>query len=119
MHRPINTHPQDNDVVIRDNDTLETLGTNTDDAPDSPSSAADAGLIDANADDDLLLDSEFDAAEVPREIPMSDLPLENAGLHMPVMSDMDAPGEIDMEELGQGAARDALPADARLDPLEP
>lgn len=121
MHRPTNTHPGDNDAVLRDTDNMESLGAGVHDTPDSASSAADAGLIDPNAagEDDLLLDAAFDEGDTPREIPMSDLEQDPAELHMAEMSDMDAPGEIDIEELDESAIEAALPPDARLDPLEP
>lgn len=55
-----------------------------------------------------------------REIPMSDLPTrpDDAGVHSPELSDLNTPGEIDIEDLDEDAVSDALPPDARLDPLE-
>lgn len=55
-----------------------------------------------------------------REIPMSDL--EEAPtpdlIHTPEMSDLNTPGDVDIEDLDEDALGDALPPEARLDPLE-
>ena len=55
-----------------------------------------------------------------REIPMTDLsaPRDDAGVHSPELADLNTPGEIDIEDLDEDAVSDALPPDARLDPLE-
>ena len=121
MLRPENTHPGDNSDVLRDADVLETAENGAlSNYSDSPTSAADAGLIDESGDFDRTLDSDFDLGEGPREIPMTDaFSDEKPELHMPELSDMDAPGEIDIEELDEDAVRALLPEDARLDPLEP
>ena len=39
-------------------------------------------------------------------------------IHSPEMSDMNNPGEIDIEDLDEDAVRELLPPDARLDPIE-
>lgn len=39
-------------------------------------------------------------------------------IHSPEMSDMNNPGEIDIEDLDEQALEDVLPVDARLDPIE-
>ena len=49
---------------------------------------------------------------------MSDLSYDEPVLHSPVMGSMNAPGEVDIEELDEDAVRDLLPPDARLDPIE-
>ena len=121
MIRPENTHPHDNDAVARDSDNLETATPLQFDVPaDSPSSFADAGLVE-NAE--LVdADADFDDAPRAREITMTDLLDESdeAGLHSPEMSDLSAPGEIDIEELDESALADTdIPRDALLDPLEP
>ncbi|MBW3635566.1 MAG: hypothetical protein KY445_03745 [Armatimonadetes bacterium] len=121
MIRPENTHPHDQDVVIRDSDNLEGATPLQNDVPaESPSSFADAGLVE-NAE---LVDADADFDEAPRsrEINMTDLlnPSDEEGLHSPVMSDLSAPGEIDIEELDEDALADTdIPRDALLDPLEP
>jgi hypothetical protein len=124
-----------------DTDRLETAlpasGDAADDTPnfplDSPSSASDAGLddelLDENGNDlDLLLEEDLNAADgefddVPPngivEIPMSDIGGPAGDLAAPEMSDLNVPGEIDIEELDEHALDNTdLPADARLDPLE-
>ncbi len=65
-------------------------------------------------------DDESTAEYTRREIPMSDLPTlpDDAGVHSPELSDLNTPGEIDIEDLDEDAVNDALPPDARLDPLE-
>ncbi|HEX9998809.1 MAG TPA: hypothetical protein VGB45_16865 [Abditibacterium sp.] len=122
MIRPENTHPGDQDVVLRDSDNLETaLSSGGPDPTDSASSQADAGLT--LVPDDL--ENDFDAddsIEESREITMTDLLADEdgAGLHSPEMSDLVAPGEIDIEELDEDAlSRTNIPRDALLDPLEP
>ena len=103
---------------------------------DSPTSASDAGLDDAlleesgddvadaeMLEDDLnAADGEFDEENSgPRgiEIPMSDLDMAPDALTAPEMSDLNVPGEVDIEELDEHALDNTdLPADARLDPIE-
>jgi hypothetical protein len=117
MIRPQNTHPHDQDVVIRDSDNLEGATPLQGDVPaDSPSSFADAGLV----ENPELLDENFEDGPRSREINMTDLFNESdqEGLHSPVMSDLSAPGEVDIEELDEDALADT-PRDALLDPLEP
>ena len=127
-----------------DTDRLETASAGAADAGDdtsnfpldSPTSASDAGLDDALLDesgDDLadaeLLEDDLNAADGefadengnPNgiEIPMSDLDMEPDVLTAPEMSDLNVPGEIDIEELDEHALDNTdLPADARLDPIE-
>ena len=116
-------------------DFLETLSpanpSTPDVASDSPDSNYDAGL-----DDELSREAEIggkgdfslpgeisddeDDTDNRREIPMSDLPdapRENY-IHSPELADMNVPGEIDIEDLDEDAVMEALPPDARLDPLE-
>ena len=102
-----------------DTDEMETLQPGVKTVEDSASSEADAGLIDPTRnDEDTDLDSEMDEASPAREIAMSDLITPEPQLHSPVQSSMNAPGEIDIEELDEDAVRELLPPDARLDPLE-
>lgn len=119
MIRPQNTHPNDQDAVIRDSDNLETATPLQYDVPDeSPSSFDDAGLV----ENPELIDTNFEDSPQTREITMTDLFNESdeSGLHSPVMSDLSAPGEIDIEELDENALADTnIPRDALLDPLEP
>lgn len=106
-------------VAPLDTDQMETLQPGVKEMPDSPSSEADAGLIDpTREDEDTTMDSFMDEAAPALEIPMSDLQHAEPQLHSPVQSSMNAPGEIDIEELDEDAVRDLLPPDARLDPLE-
>ena len=116
-------------------DILETMSSanpSTPDGPeDSPTSEFDAGLDDKLSDEaeiggngDQALNGEIEEGEADeysrREIPMTDLPdapRENF-IHSPEMADMNVPGEIDIEDLGEDAVMEALPPDARLDPLE-
>ncbi|HEY0073431.1 MAG TPA: hypothetical protein VGB77_04955 [Abditibacteriaceae bacterium] len=127
-----------------DTDRLETASAGGSDTADdtsnfpldSPTSASDAGLDDAlleETGDDLsdaeLLEDDLNAADSefadedgnPRgiEIPMSDIEMEPDALSAPEMSDLNLPGEIDIEELDEHALDNTdLPADARLDPIE-
>lgn len=127
-----------------DTDRLETASAGAreaaDDTPnfplDSPSSARDAGLDDELMEetgddvlDDELMEDDLNAADGefneengnPQgiEIPMSDIELEPDVLSAPEMSDLNVPGEIDIEELDEHALDNTdLPADARLDPIE-
>lgn len=119
MQRPLNTHPNDNNSVEYETDELETLQGLHVRTTDSPSSEADAGLIDATRDVTTPTDDVFDRDNTAMELPMADVDIEPETLHMPVMSDMDAPGEIDIEELDDETVEAALPPDARLDPKEP
>ena len=116
-------------------DILETMSSanpSTPDGPeDSPTSEFDAGLDDKLSDEaeiggngDQALNGEIEEGEADeysrREIPMTDLPdapRENF-IHSPEMADMNVPGEIDIEDLDEDAVMEALPPDARLDPLE-
>ena len=126
-----------------DTDRLETTMPGARDArdetpafpPDSSSAASDAGLDDEVADEDgdnldLLVDEDLNASDNDFdklgtenggivEIPMSDLPGTPSSLGSPEMSDLNMPGEVDIEELDEHALDlTDLPADARLDPLE-
>lgn len=102
-----------------DTDQMETLQPGVNPMPDSASSEADAGLIDpTRTDEDTTLDSDFDEAPPADEVPMSDLEYVEPQLHSPVQGSMNAPGEVDIEELDEDAVRDLLPPDARLDALE-
>ncbi|RYG68518.1 hypothetical protein EON80_11505 [bacterium] len=122
MLRPENTHPGDGDVQLRDSDNLETtLAAGQDASEDSASTQSDAGLLEVpeNLDTDFEAD---DSLAEEREITMTDLQAGEDGprLHSPEMSDYDAPGEIDIEELDENALSDTdIPRDALLDPLEP
>ena len=102
-----------------DTDQLETLQPGVATVTDSASSAADAGLIDPTIEDDeVALYDEMDEETPDMEVPMSDLDYIEPQLHSPVMGSMNAPGEVDIEELDEETVREALPPDARLDPLE-
>lgn len=54
---------------------------------------------------------------IRREIPITDLPdaPRETLVHSPELADMSSPGEVDIEDLDEDAAYDALPPDARLD----
>ena len=111
------------DGAALDTDQLETLQPGVNAMSDSPSSEADAGLIDPTrqddeVDEDVALYNEMDETTPDMEVPMSDLDTPEPQLHSPVQSSMNAPGEIDIEELDEDAVRDLLPPDARLDPIE-
>jgi hypothetical protein len=117
-------------------DVLETMSSSNPSTPDtpedSPSSEYDAGLDDEMMDEadisegsnDKAADGEIgedDATEYSRrEIPMTDLPdaPREDFIHSPDTADMNVPGEIDIEDLDEDSVMDALPPDARLDPLE-
>ena len=121
MLRPENTHPGDQDALLRDADILEsTENSGFGRVSDSPTSAADAGLTDTSADFDSDIDSDLDGADA-LEINMTDALSggDRPELHSPEMADLSSPGEIDMEELDDFTIEEALPPDARLDPLEP
>jgi hypothetical protein len=123
---------QDQDLSTDYLETISQSNPSTPDVPeDSPTSAFDAGLDDEQLDEaqieemadnpaagEVLEDDESEYSR--REIPMTDLPdaPREDFVHSPVMSDMNSPGEIDIEDLDEKAARDALPPDARLDPIE-
>jgi len=102
---------------------------------DSPSSESDDGLDDANLEDNETadldedleddlngLDSDFRESDTPgeiQEIPMTDLDDGVDELAPPEMSDLNTPGEIDIEDLDDDALDNTnLPPDARLDPIE-
>ena len=122
MLRPENTHPGDQDDILRDADILEsTENSGFGRVSDSATSAADAGLTDTSGDFDSDIDSDFNDGDGPLEITMTDALSggDRPELHSPEMADMSAPGEVDMEELDDFTVEDALPPDARLDPLEP
>ena len=72
---------------------------------------------------DTLEDELSDDAAAPRrgyqEILETDMEAESDDIHSPEHSDMNLPGEIDIEDLDEHALDNTdLPADARLDPLE-
>lgn len=128
MHQPRDTESYVNNEVdtptpdgaSKDTDRLETMQPGIHPFTDSASSQADAGLIDPTLEDaeDLTVYREMDEETPNMEVPMSDLEYDEPQLHSPVMGSMNAPGEIDIEELDEEAVREALPPDARLDPLE-
>ena len=108
------------DGAPKDTDQLETLQPGVSPVDDSASSAADAGLIDPTLEDaeEMTIYREMDEETPDMEIPMSDLDYREPQLHSPVMGSMNAPGELDIEELDEETVRAALPPDARLDALE-
>lgn len=128
MHKPTDTESYVNNEVDsavpeadpKDTDQLETLQPSINPVEDSASSAADAGLIDPTLEDaeEVTVYREMDETTPAMEIPMSDLEYHEPQLHSPVMGSMNAPGEVDIEELDEKTVREALPPDARLDPLE-
>ena len=123
MLRPENTHPGDQDAVMRDSDNLETtLPAGALDHTDSASSQDDAGLMEAPDIDRLDLDAD-DSVEDPMEITMTDALAGSMGsstIASAEMDDLSAPGEVDMEGLDEDALSDTdIPRDALLDPLEP
>lgn len=116
-------------------DYLETISQSNPSTPDvpedSPTSAFDAGLDDEQLDEaqieggtdkpapgEILEDNEQEYSR--QEIPMTDLPAapRETLVHSPELADMSSPGEVDIEDLDEDAARDAIPPDARLDPIE-
>ena len=129
-------------------ETLESASTPLATLPDSPTSESDAGIDDAQMDreagsaraardlaglagqplDDELTNELEDSdlteglPDTPNEIPMSDLadPLNpEMDVQAPEMSDLNVPGEVDIEELDEDALSDTdIPRDALLDPLE-
>lgn len=120
-------------------DFLETMSpanpSTPDTAADSPTSDYDAGLNDELSNEaaiggegDLPMPGEMEEGDASdgadeysrREIPMSDLPdaPREDFIHSPELADMNVPGEIDIEDLDEDAVTEALPPDARLDPLE-
>ena len=113
------------DAAPKDTDEMETLQPGVNPVDDSASSEADAGLIDPTRDDaeDVAVYREMDETTpatdaTNMEVPMSDLSYREPQLHSPVMGSMNAPGEVDIEELDEETVREALPPDARLDALE-
>src|SRR5687767_3111608 len=106
-------------------DILETISSSNPSTPDgpedSPTTEFDAGVDDTLSDEaeiggngDQALDGEIedDADEYSRrEIPMSDLPdaPREDFIHSPEMSDLNVPGEIDIEDLDEDAVTEALP----------
>jgi len=122
MLRPENTHPNDQDANLRDADILEsTENSGFERMSDSPSSSADAGLIDVDHEFDSDLDADLNDDDDAREINMTDALSggDRPELHSPEMSSLSAPGDVDMEGLDDFTIEEALPPDARLDPLEP
>ena len=113
-------------------ETMSPANPSTPDGPeDSPDSEFDAGLDDELSDEaeigvngDQATHGEVESDDADeysrREIPMTDLP--NASrenyIHSSDLSDSNVPGEIDIEDLDEDAISEALPPDARLDPLE-
>lgn len=115
--------PQD-DVQVRTSDQFENeTGSDANPSPESRSSESDAGLDDgAWTEPDAELDADFDEAGEPREIPMTDVEdlLPVSRVHSFELSDLSSPGDVDIEDLDESDLDDTdLPADARLDPLEP
>ena len=123
MLRPENTHPGDQNVVLRDSDNLETaLPAGAPATDDSASSEDDAGLLRA-PDIDRLDFGADDSVEEPMEITMTDYAASEQGsstIASAEMDDLSAPGEIDIEGLDEDALSDTdIPREALLDPLEP
>lgn len=122
MLRPENTHPNDQDFVLRDSDNLETaLAADAPATTDSASSQDDAGLLEAPDIDQIDIGAD-DSLEEPMEITMTDYAAGGGAgsLESAVMDDMSAPGEIDIEALDEDALSDTdIPREALLDPLEP
>lgn len=122
MLRPENTHPGDQNAVLRDSDTLETaLPAGAPATTDSASTQEDAGLLSAPDIDRLDLDAD-DSLEVPREITMTDYLAgdDSSTIASAEMDDLSAPGEVDIEGLDEDALSDTdIPREALLDPLEP
>lgn len=114
---------QDHPLPIDYLETMSPANPGTPDVPEeSPSAEYDAGLDnqDARENDwpspgEVLEDNMREYSR--QEIPVTDLPdaPREDTLHSPELADMNVPGEIDIEDLDEDAARDALPPDARLD----
>lgn len=138
----------DNARSTDDLETMGGSPSPTQSLPDSPSSESAAGLDDplfdkdadneggvndllslANAPDDAELVNDLEDSDVseglpqePREIPMTDLADDlnpTMSVRTPEMSDLNVPGEVDIEELDAAALSDTdIPRDALLDPIE-
>ena len=113
------------DYQQSETDPLETTQPARHEFPaDSPTSEVDAGLDDANIEQ-IGFDPVTGAnvVEIPddiKEIPMTDLADTHIHeLQAPELSDLIAPGEVDIEALDEDALSDTdIPRDALLDPLE-
>ena len=121
MHRPIQSQE---DVELHGTDQLEgETGSVDNTVSESATSAGDAGLDERPwTEVDRALDADFDDGPPFREIPFSDIEGTEPGsrIRSPELSDYNAPGEVDIEELDEGDLDGTnLPPDARLDPLEP
>ncbi|MBV9866050.1 MAG: hypothetical protein JO316_11920 [Abitibacteriaceae bacterium] len=114
------------DYQQSDSDEMETMQPAKQNLPaDSPSSETDAGLDDDTIDqlggEPVAGANVLEIADDIREIPMTDLADANmgAGLQSGELSDLNAPGEVDIEELDEDALSDTdIPPDALLDPIE-
>ncbi len=122
MLKPENTHPGNQDAVLRDSDNLETaLPAAMPMDGDSASSEEDAGLLLA-PDIDSRDPGADDSLEEPMEVTMTDYMAGGTGepLASAEMDDMSAPGEVDIEMLDDDALSGTdIPREALLDPLEP
>lgn len=106
-------------------DELETsVGSRRTTSGDSRSSQQDAGLDDAPwFEDNTSGPADQEDVPVAREVTMTDLEAgqpTHSRLHSAELSDSNAPGDIDIEDLDETDLDGTnLPLDARLDPLEP
>ncbi len=126
MIKPENTHPRDQNDIAYATDSLETATSAAAPLPlDSPSSQADAGVLDPSSEFNADLDADdIQDGSLP-EITMTDLMAnmeyaDHTELNVPEMDDLNTPGHIDIEALDEDALSDTdIPRDALLDPLEP
>ena len=121
------TPAAENAEAIRDTDKLETETASEPNFPaQSPTTAEDAGLNDEEwYRENVTLDTDldYDDSPPPREITMTDLEALSppaSHLHSSELSDLNSPGDLDIEDLDESDLDDTdLPEDARLDSLEP
>jgi hypothetical protein len=82
----------------------------------------DEDTFEADLDEVVLEDEDDLASELSRPgykvILESDIEQEDTHIHSPDMDAPNVPGEVDIEDLNEDDLGDALPPDARLDPLE-
>ena len=97
----------------------------TDDADDVSTRLGDEideDTFEADLDEEVLEDEDEMASELSRPgyqvILESDMNEEDTHIHAPDMDAPNVPGEVDIEDLNEEDLGDALPPDARLDPLE-
>jgi hypothetical protein len=121
--RPTSTDRTDTDHQVKSTDLMETEEGTPANAPfQSSSSEEDAGIVPPHTGR-LGRVIDIDEGLDPHEVSMTDLEAESAPgsrIHSSEMSDLNAPGDVDIEDLDDDSLDDTnLPPDARLDALEP